>query len=257
NKTGLVSLGTYITSMVMGNHYQVSPNNFFTNFGSVANQYIYESWGIRRGMWTVTWVKDFIGQDIIEKARVSNLTWEEYLNAQAAKITPGSDGLLCILDWLAPPQALHKKGIFIGFDERHTYVHMYRSIIEGIAFTMYTHFTNMVNELKQPIESIIISGGGSNSNLIMQLFADVYGIKTKRNVVNGAAGLGSAICAAVAIGVYPDSDAAIKGMVKIKDEFLPNMENHRIYQGLIKAYNRIPEATEGILKDVYDVLNQQ
>ena len=49
----------------------------------------------------------------------------------------------------------------------------------------------------------------------MQIFADVFNIPSVRNEVNGAAGLGSAICVAVAAGVYSSFDEAVANMVRL------------------------------------------
>ena len=48
----------------------------------------------------------------------------------------GSEGLITIHDWAPPIEAQYRKGIMFGFDGRHTKFHIYRSILEGIAFTM-------------------------------------------------------------------------------------------------------------------------
>lgn len=59
--TAVISLGTYITGMVSGTGNKQSAKNFWTNFGSEPRRYLYESNGIRRGMWTVSWFKEMLG----------------------------------------------------------------------------------------------------------------------------------------------------------------------------------------------------
>ena len=56
--TLLVSLGTYIAAMVHGRENHKNPTNFWTNFACMPNRYLYESNGVRRGMWTLTWFLD-------------------------------------------------------------------------------------------------------------------------------------------------------------------------------------------------------
>jgi len=79
--------------------------------------------------------------------------------------------------------------VWESFDERHTRGHIYRSLLEGIALTLKNHYYAMTCELGIKPEKIIMSGGGSNSDLYMQMFADIYGVKTIRNKVNGASDL--------------------------------------------------------------------
>lgn len=252
---GLVSLGTYITSMVSGSKNEPGTSNYWTNLSCIPHNYLYESGGIRRGMWLISWYKGIIGEEFAKKAKAEGFSVEDALAKEAESVPAGSDGLLTIPDWLAPASQLYRKGVILGFDERHTRGHIYRSLLEGIALTLKNCYDDMNKDLGISPEKIIVSGGGSNSDLYMQIFADMYGVKTVRTQVNGAAALGSAICAAVATGVYPDFEEAVKHMVKEKDEFVPNMENHNIYSKInTKAYRQLPEMIESTLKTVYEAM---
>lgn len=251
--TACISLGTYIAAMMQGKDNPKNTTNFWTNFACTPHNYLYESNGIRRGMWTVSWFKDILGDSYEKMSEEKGLSAEELLSIEAEKVPAGCDGLMTVLDWLAPTNALYKKGIMIGFDGRHTRAHMYRSILEAIALTMKNRVDEMKEELGVCIDNIIITGGGSNSDLFMQIFADVFGIPASRNVVNGAAGIGSAICAAVAVGVYKNFDEAVKKMVKIKDVFQPNKENTTLYAEMSKVYNEITNHTDAVLKKSYEI----
>ncbi|MCG0275155.1 MAG: hypothetical protein L5655_03195 [Thermosediminibacteraceae bacterium] len=255
-EVGLVSLGTYIASMVCGSKNEPSAKNYWTNLSCIPYRYLYESNGIRRGMWLITWYKNIIGEEYAEKARREGYSVEDYLAKEAATVPAGSDELLTIPDWLAPATQLYRKGVIIGFDERHTRGHIYRSLLEGIAMTLKIHYDAMIDELGMKPKYLIISGGGSNSDLFMQIFADVYGVETVRNVVNGAASLGSAICVAVATGLYSGFEEAVRNMVRIKDKFTPNEENNKKYTRIIEGvYRDLPGLVEGALKRMYDVFN--
>jgi len=251
--SGLVSLGTYIGGMVEGQKNVTDSSLFFTNMASVPNQYLYESYGIRRGMWTVSWFKNILGDDILRKAEDLGISGEEYLDREAERVPAGSDGLMTVLDWLAPASELYKKGVMIGFDGRHTRAHMYRSILEAIAMTMKIHMDGLAGELGINLDQMIISGGGSNSKLFMQIFADVFGVPASRNVVNGAAGVGAAICAAVAVGVYPNFRTAVEKMVKTRDTFQPVAENVELYRRGTAVFRNITKYTDEILKETYKI----
>lgn len=251
--TGLISLGTYICSMVSGSKHLAAPSNFWTNLSCVPNQYLYESNGIRRGMWLISWYKSIIGEEYARKAVSEGYFVEDYLAMEAAGVPAGSDGLLTIPDWLAPATQLYRKGVILGFDERHTRGHIYRSLLEGIAMTLKNCYDSMNDELGKRPEKIIVCGGGSNSDLYMQIIADMYGVRTVRNVINGAAALGSAICVAVATGLYEGFDDAVRHMVRQRDEFIPNADNHAVYNRINSgAYKDLPAKLEDTLKMVYD-----
>jgi sugar (pentulose or hexulose) kinase len=99
---------------------------------------------------------------------------------------------------------------------------------------------------------LIVCGGGSNSDLFMQIVADVFGIAAIRNVVNGAAGLGAAISVAVATGVYQNYDEAVQHMVKPKDEFFPDEANHRTYAGINEgSFRDLTSMLEGTFKAIH------
>jgi sugar (pentulose or hexulose) kinase len=252
--TGLVSLGTYITGMITGSEFVAEPQTYFTNFSCAPYRYLFECGGIRRGMWTVSWLRGLLGAEIIHAAAAAGVSSEDHLNALASAVPAGSDGLLCVLDWLAPPSQPFKKGMFIGFDEHHGYAHMYRAILEGIAFTMKRNMAAMEAERNIRLETLIVSGGGSYSDLAVQIFADVFGIPVVRNVVRNSAGLGAAICAAVACGVYPSFDEASKQMVRPEDRFEPNLENSALYAELCEVSAEIPRQTDPILERTHKIL---
>ena len=166
----------------------------------------------------------------------------------------GSDGLMTVLEWLAPPEKPYKKGLMIGFDARHGAAHIFRSILEGIALTMKNHVDAMCAELGLELERLIVSGGGSNGNLFMQIFADVFGLPASRNVVNSSAGLGSAICAALALGIYNDYREAVARMVRVRDVFQPNAARHALYRRMNEeVYRYITYYTDEILKKAYSI----
>ena len=60
--TALISLGTYIAAMVPGAENHAAPRSFWTNFGCIPHRYLYESHGVRRGMWTLSWFLDLLGR---------------------------------------------------------------------------------------------------------------------------------------------------------------------------------------------------
>jgi len=249
----LVSLGTYIAGMTLGEHNILDASHFWTNFACRPNEYLYESFGIRRGMWTVSWLRELLGEEAVAGAKAAGLTVDDYLNAEAAKVPAGCDGLMTVLDWLAPTEAPYRKGSILGFDGRQGRFHIYRSILEAIALTIYRCATQMRQELGVDFRHTIISGGGSNSDLMLQIFADVFGIPAVRTEVNNAAGLGSAMCAAVGLGVYGSFDEAIDKMVTVGSTFEPDPRNRTVYQELDAVYREIPRHTDDVFKKSYEI----
>jgi sugar (pentulose or hexulose) kinase len=251
--SALVSLGTYIAAMVYGRDYREAPANFWTNFACVPHRYLYESNGVRRGMWTLSWFLDTLGPELAAAADALDISREEYLEREAAVVPAGSDGLMTVLDWLAPTDKPFRKGIMIGFDARHTRGHIYRSILEAIALTMKFHVDAMGAELAITLTDIVISGGGASSALFMQIFADVFALPASRIVDGGGgASLGAAICAAAATGIYADIDAAAAAMTKGIQTFASDPTNAAIYQQMsAELYHDIRNHTDALLQRSY------
>lgn len=254
---GLVSLGTFITSMTYGEIDQGAKQNFYTNMASVPHKFLYESGGIRRGMWTVSWFKDLLGDEVALKAQAQGISPEQLLDREAEQIPAGSEGLMTIPEWLMSTDLAYKKGLILGFDTRHGRAHIHRSIMEGIAMTMKSKYDAMCEELGgAPSGRVIISGGGSNGDVFMHIFADVFGIPAVRNVVNEAAALGSAICAAVATGVYPDFDRACAAMIRVRDVFEPDQKNHALYTQINReVYSKVSQTNDGLFRTMDRILN--
>ena len=250
---GLVSCGTYMASMVHGDNYIDSPSAFWTNLSCVPNEYLYESTGIRFGMRHVSWFKEILGEELDKAAQSQGLILEEYLANEAKDVPAGSGGLLIVPDWLAPATDLHRKGMILGLTDQTARSHIYKAILEGIVLSIKNCYEAMTSELGIVPSKVIISGGGSNSAMMMQIYADALGVPTMRNEINGAVSMGSAICAAVATGLYKDFREAVENMVKQRDEFTPNMDNHKIYAKINDGiYKQLPALMENILKQAHE-----
>jgi sugar (pentulose or hexulose) kinase len=252
--TALVSLGTYIAAMMHGHENRTAPRNFWTNFACIPHRYLYESHGVRRGMWTLTWFLDLLGPEVAERADALGLSREQYIEREAAEVRAGSDGLMTVLDWLAPTDKPFRKGVMLGFDARHTRGHIYRSILEAIALSMKHHVEAMSSELGATLDEIVVSGGGSNSPLLMQIFADVFGIRASSAA--GGASLGAAICAAAATGVHPDIEAAATAMTPSRHTVAPDAASTDMYQRMSETvFHDIRNHTDVLLERSYPIFH--
>ncbi|MGW5861380.1 FGGY-family carbohydrate kinase [Streptomyces sp. NPDC055239] len=251
--TLLVSLGTYVAGMTTGPRNVPNATDFWTNYASEPHAYLYESHGVRRGMWTVSWYRDLLGEEAAAHARTAGLSVEDYLNSEAAKVAAGSDGLMTVLDWLAPGEAPFRKGSILGFDGRQGRFHIYRSILEALAMTIHDTSARMAAELGAEYREVIVSGGGSRSDLMMQIHADVHGVPARRAEASSTAGLGAAICAAVGLGTYADFDVAVAEMVRPGEIFLPSQAHHRLYQRLESVYRDVRGHTDAIYRRSSDI----
>ncbi|MDG5472426.1 FGGY family carbohydrate kinase [Jeotgalibacillus sp. ET6] len=250
----MISLGTFISSMILRDDYAENAKNFFPTFASIPFKYVYESNGIRRGLWTVSWFKKLIGEEVVNEAWRRGISEEAFLNEKAQEVPPGSDGLITILDWLASPDQPYRKGMMIGFDQRHTRYHIYRSILEAIAFNIKNNIEEMTEEINLDLDEVIVIGGGSNSDVIMQIIADLFGLPVHRRVGSSSACLGAAICVSTHLSIYQSFDEAIEKMVKTDRTFSPAPNNHAFYKELNNTViKQVRTHTDPILKLTYPI----
>ena len=231
-ETAVISLGTYIAAMTPGECNIREPQNLWVNLASVPGRYLYESGGVRRGMWMLSWWAKFLGGEFLAECESVGVMPESALEREAELVPPGSDGLLIVPHWLAPTSHPYRKGMMLGFDARHGRAHVYRAIMESIAMTMKNSIDAMCNELGRCPEEYVVTGGGSNSPLFMSIFADVLGKPVACAFDSGPAGLGSAVCAAVAAGVYEDFPAAVAAMVRKGEKYYPDASRAVLYDKL-------------------------
>jgi xylulokinase len=243
--TVLLSLGTYIAAMTIGSSASSADGSYWANFAARPGTYLYESTGIRRGMWMVSWYRTVLEGSPGEQTRL-----EDTLNAEASELAPGSNGLLTLPDWLAPGHAAWRRGALLGFDGSQGRAHIYRSILEGIALTMANNTAAMEQALGRRLSPLLVSGGGSGSDLMMQILADVFDRPARRTTVHDAAGLGAAICAAVGHGVYAGWDEATAAMVTVGDEFAPDAPAARAYETINKVYAALTTFTDPLFRSM-------
>ena len=100
------------------------------------------------------------------------------LEAEAARVPVGAEGLLTLPYWNAAqtpywdPQA---RGAVVGWHGRHTRAHLYRSVLEGVAFELRLHLERLETVTGKRVHTVRVVGGGSRSPLWVQVVADVTG----------------------------------------------------------------------------------
>jgi sugar (pentulose or hexulose) kinase len=146
----------------------------------------------------------------------------------------------------------HAKGAAIGFSDNHTRIHLYRSIIEGLNFELMRGLESLQKRGKFTTKKIFVAGGGAKSDEVCQITASQFGLPVYRTQTHEAGGIGAALCAFVAKGVFASYEEGLSAMVHIKDEFLPNEADHAIYRQL---YERVFIKLFDKLSPIYEAIN--
>ena len=141
----------------------------------------------------------------------------------------------------------------IGFGDVHTRAHIYRAILEGLAYALRQGKERIEKRSGQSIQRLRVAGGGSQSDAAMQLTADIFGLPAERPHVYEASGLGAAICCAVGLGLHADFPAAIAAMTRVGTVFTPQPEAQQVYQRL---YQEVYLRMYRQLKPLYQSIRQ-
>ena len=208
---------------------------------------------VYRGFWMVEWFRREFGLREEQLAQAEGRAPEELFDALVQAVPPGSDGLLLQPYWspglkVPGPEA---RGAVIGFTAAHTRAHLYRAILEGLAYALREGQEQLVRRTGVPIRQLRVGGGGSRSDAAMQLTADVFGLPAARPHVYEAAGLGAAIDAAVGLGLHRDIPAAVAHMTRVGRVFEPDARAGARYDEL---YRRVYLPLYRRLKPLYDEL---
>ena len=195
---------------------------------------------IFRGYWMVNWFKEQFGHHERARALEEDVAPEHLFDELVNAVPAGSMGLMLQPYWspgirVPGPEA---KGAIIGFGDVHTRAHVYRAILEGLAYALREGKERTEQRSGVLITELRVSGGGSQSDAAMQLTADIFGLPTARPHVYETSGLGAAIAAAVGLGLYPDFAAAIAGMTRIGRVFEPVEANRVMYDRLYRQVYR-------------------
>ncbi len=191
---------------------------------------------IRRGYWMVNWFKQEFGHRERKLAEEQGVVPEVLFDELLRQVPAGSMGLTLQPFWspgvkIPGPEA---KGAIIGFGDVHTRAHIYRAIIEGLAYALREGKERVERKNGVKIQTLRVSGGGSQSDEAMQITADIFNLPAERPHTFETSGLGAAINVAVGVGLYANHHIAIEKMTRKGDIFFPNRENVKIYDKLYK-----------------------
>ena len=147
----------------------------------------------------------------------------DHLAAGASSIDPGSDGLLWapyLFGERTPHLDPQARAAFVGLTASHTRAHCVRAIMEGVAFSLRDTFS-LFSDLKIPVATIRLGGGGARSPLWRQIQADVYGHPVELLTAEEGGAFGAALLAGVGIGVWPTVEAACAATVHVAQQIHP------------------------------------
>lgn len=196
------------------------------------------------------WYRDIIFPDAKKKEIETGINAYQTMLDGVDKIPVGSNGLITLPYFagertpINDPQA---KGILFGLTLAHTRSHMYRSALESIGYSINQQIRIMESH-KVPIDQIFAVGGGAQSDLWMQIVADILGKEISTPAITVGASFGDALMAASGIK-YPgfESFDKLTNFIKPGKTYYPDMENHKLYKKYQDIYDALYPATKDLM----------
>lgn len=198
------------------------------------------------------WYVEQFCQSDAQAAEQAGMSLYQYLDAQAAEVPAGSDGLIILPYFLGektPVLDPAARGVFFGMTLYHTRIHLYRAVLEAVVFG-FKHHVEVLREQGQEPLRVVAGEGGARSVLWRQIAADCLGLPVSYLVNNPGASFAAAFVAGIGSGVFHDWNQ-IARFLEIEDTRQPNEENTRIYEKQYRIYREIYHD----LKDDFRQLN--
>ena len=210
---------------------------------------------VYRGFWMVSWFKQEFGLREEKLAAERGMPPEALFDELIADVPPGCQGLTLQPYWSPGFNTrADAKGAIIGFGAVHTRAHIYRAILEGLAYGLKDGLQTLQRRNGMPVAGLRVSGGGSQSDAAMQITADIFGLPAERPHTYETSALGAAVCAAVGLGLHPDFPTAIDAMTRVSRTFEPNAANRDLYHKLFESvYLRMYRRLAPIYREIQKI----
>lgn len=175
-----------------------------------------------------------------------DLTGKKKLYAEvnrAVEALAPEDSDVVFLPFLYGSNTAVSKGAFLNLTNKTSDAELYRAVYEGVAYSHKMHVDRLLKLRREP-SAIRIAGGATNSQVWLQIFADVLNMPLEVVGTQELGTLGAAMAAAVCAGIYEDYAHAARHMVSYKQTIYPDGERARVYQRKYETYTRLIRGLE-------------
>jgi xylulokinase len=198
---------------------------------------------------SLRWFRDQFG--VNKDCKDRQVESYEQLTGEAATAPAGCDGLLFtpyLMGERTPHLDAAARGMLVGLTASHTRAHVIRAILEGVAYSLRDTLT-IFQEIRVPITTIRLGGGGARSSLWRQIQADVYGREVETVEAEEGAAFGAAILAGVGAKAWASVDAACAAVVRVNCRLHPRPQDAAVMEKAYAAYCRMYRATRSIMAE--------
>jgi len=209
---------------------------------------LYSFGGATTAAGIIAWFRDNLAQGEVMQAKNNpSLSAYQMLDELASQISPGSNGLITLPYFMGERTPIwdpYARGTIIGLTLYHTRAHLFRSFLEGVAFSLKDNIQAALRIGVNLDDEMTLIGGGAKSLLWRQIFADITGFKIKYLSQSVGAPLGDALLAGVGNKLF-DYDE-IKKWSHVETISKPDPKTKKIYEDLFNLYREIYSSNKKI-----------
>jgi xylulokinase len=190
---------------------------------------------------SLRWYRDQFGAASPGIAKKDGRDPYEIFSEEAATAPAGSLGAFWtpyLMGERTPHLDPSARAALVGLTASHTRAHVIRAILEGVAFSLKDSFT-IFEEMKIPVTSIRLGGGGARSPLWRQIQADVYNHEVEIVAAEEGAAYGAAILAGTGAKAWSSVEEACEAVVRVAKKISPNAKDASTMQAAYKTYRKI------------------
>ena len=165
----------------------------------------------------------------------------DILAEEASAAPPGSEGAFWapyLMGERTPHLDPNARAALVGLTASHTRGHIIRAVMEGVAYSLRDTFT-IFEEMKIPVTSIRLGGGGARSPLWRQIQADVYAHEVEIVAAEEGAAYGAAILAGVGVKAWISVDEACDRVVRVADRIPQKQADSKTMHDGYRTYRKI------------------
>jgi xylulokinase len=155
----------------------------------------------------------------------------DHLVAEAERWEPGVEGLT-FLPYLVGERTPHAnpdaRAAFAGLSVRHDRGALVRAVLEGVAYGL-RDILELLRDLGVEPTVGRVSGGGSRSDLWVNIVASVLGVPLERMENEDGSAFGAALLAGVRTGLFGSVQEAVARCVRVRETIEPNPEWSSVY----------------------------
>jgi xylulokinase len=186
--------------------------------------------------------------ELLQEAEVPDIF--KVLDQIAQRVPAGANGVI-YTPWIwgerAPVEDRTLRAGLYNLSLHNTREDVIRAFLEGIAFNTRWLLSPVEKFIKQKVNTIHIVGGGAQSDVWCQIFADVMGVEIKQvQDPIYANARGAAWIAAVGLGEIKFDDIA--ELVQFKRIYLPQSQHRALYDEKFEIFKQIYKQMRGIYR---------